>query len=209
MNENWSPTGSEDGTFVPFTDVLFNVLMGFAFMVFVAVALIRPDAKKNAISLRAEVLIDAIWPDNNPDDVDLYVRDPAGNIAWYMRREAGLLNLDRDDRGQYRDTMVIDGKRVANPINQETVSIRGIVPGIYTVNVVDYQSQTKAPVPVTVTVTKLNPEAREVFRGTLELAQSDERTAVQFRMAADGAITDVTTTGSLSLVRESKQPARG
>ncbi|MDB5537844.1 MAG: hypothetical protein JWQ65_2719, partial [Devosia sp.] len=37
--------GSEDGTFVPFTDILFNALLGFAVMLFIAFALIRPDAK--------------------------------------------------------------------------------------------------------------------------------------------------------------------
>jgi hypothetical protein len=31
------------------------------------------------------------WPDNHPDDLDLFVQDPAGNIDWYRYREAGFM----------------------------------------------------------------------------------------------------------------------
>ena len=90
---------SDDGTFVPFTDMLFNVVIGLAFMVFIAFALINPTAKSGAIEMKAEFLITMTWPDNDPNDMDIYVQDPAGNIVWYHGREAGLMHLDHDDRG--------------------------------------------------------------------------------------------------------------
>ena len=57
-------TESDDGTFVPFTDILFNVLLGFTMMVFVAFALIRPDAKSGIIDTNAEFIITTTWPDS-------------------------------------------------------------------------------------------------------------------------------------------------
>jgi hypothetical protein len=43
----------DDGTFVPFTDILFNALLGFSVMVFIALALIKPDAQANAVNIKA------------------------------------------------------------------------------------------------------------------------------------------------------------
>ena len=75
---------SDDGTFVPFTDMLFNVVIGLAFMVFIAFALINPTAKTGAIEMKAELLITMNWPDYDPNDMDIYVQDPEGNIVWYQ-----------------------------------------------------------------------------------------------------------------------------
>ena len=41
MDETDTWSGSDDGTFVPFTDILFNVLLGLVFMVFTAFSLIN------------------------------------------------------------------------------------------------------------------------------------------------------------------------
>ncbi|HYZ22092.1 MAG TPA: hypothetical protein VE690_08040, partial [Rhodopila sp.] len=82
MHDQNPMIGSDDGTFVPFTDMLFNVVIGLAFMVFIAFALINPAAKSGAVELKAELLITMNWPDYDTDDMDIYVRDPAGNIVW-------------------------------------------------------------------------------------------------------------------------------
>lgn len=159
--------GSDDGSFVPFTDILLNVLMGFAIMVFISFSLIRPDAVAGTVELNAEYIITVSWPDGNPDDIDTYVQDPSGNIVWYRNLEAGFLSLDRDDRGNYRDTLVVNGVRIENPLNQEIVTIRGIVPGEYVVNVEHYVANGVDPVPVTVTVQRINPQAEIVYYGML------------------------------------------
>jgi hypothetical protein len=67
--------GNDDGTFVPFTDIMLNVAMGFAMMVFMAFALIRPELTEGEVDLNAEYLITMRWPDGHPDDIDLYVQD--------------------------------------------------------------------------------------------------------------------------------------
>lgn len=177
----------DDGSFVPFTDILLNVLMGFAIMVFIAFSLIRPEMLVGDVEVPAEYIITVSWPDNHPDDIDTYVQGPGGNIVWYRSPEAGLLTLDRDDRGNYRDVIVVNGERIENPINQETVTLRGIVEGEYTVNIFHYVANGVDPVPVTVTVQRLNPAVEIVYYGTVELDhRGQEETVIRFTLDDEG-----------------------
>ena len=204
--------GSDDGTFVPFTDILFNALLGFAVMVFVAFALINPAAKAGNVELKADFIISVNWPDFSPDDIDTYLQDPGGNIVWYHQREAGLMHLDRDDRGNYRDTITVDGKVIANPLNQEIVTLRGTIPGEYIVNIYDYASETKAPIDVHVRVEKVNPALVVLTSTTITLTgKGDEQTAARFTIANDGTVAEVAQVGSIqqmSLVNKLLQPKR-
>jgi hypothetical protein len=178
--------------FDPFSVMLFKGLQVVAFLFFIALLVMNPEAKSGKVDTKAEFLITASWPDSHPDDVDLYVEDPAGNIVWYHVREAGFMVLDRDDRGGLNNTIVVAGKRISSPIRQETVSIRGIVAGEYTVNVNHYLATTGAAVPVAVKVEKVNPALEVVHYDTLPLDRTGlERTAVRFRIAENGGIIDV------------------
>lgn len=168
-----------------FTDLLFNSLVAITFMFFLAFAMINPIAEQGKIDPKAEYLITVTWADGSEDDVDLYVEDPAGNIVWYNRREAGLMHLDRDDRGMFRDVILMNGEELSNPLNQEIVSIRGKVDGEYIVNIVHYIANA-GPLPVSVKVEKLNPEVQVIYYETLTLSGTgDEITAVRFTMAGD------------------------
>jgi hypothetical protein len=201
---------SDDGTFVPFTDMLFNVVIGLAFMVFIAFALINPTAKTGAVDLKAELLITMNWPDNDTDDMDIYVRDPAGNIVWYHSREAGLMHLDHDDRGSSRERMTVNGQTIQNPLNQEIVTVRGIVPGEYVVNAHQFVATSSNKIPVSVKVEKLNPVASVVFYGTQEFDhKGQEETFVRFTLEPDGKVSEVNTGPSLSLVRAVRTPNSG
>ena len=178
---------SDDGSFVPFTDILLNVLMGFSIMVFIAFSLIRPEMLTGDVELRAEYIITTTWPDNHPDDIDTYVQDPSGNIVWYRNPEAGLLTLDRDDRGMFRDVIIVNGERVENPINQETVTLRGIVAGEYVVNLYHYVANGIDPVPISLKIERINPAVEVVFYGTVELDhRGDEQTVIRFTLDDEG-----------------------
>ncbi len=184
----------DDGTFVPFTDILFNALLGFAIMLFIAFALIKPENKTGDIDVNAEFLITVTWPDNSPDDIDTYVRDPQDNIVWYNTLDRGLIHLDRDDRGEYLDEVMINGKKVVFPLNQETVSIRGIVPGEYTINVYEFLNPSKMTIPVSVKVEKLNPAVKVIYYESMNLTHvGDEKTAVRFTLDEDGNVSDLNT----------------
>ncbi|PPQ34434.1 hypothetical protein CCS01_10865 [Rhodopila globiformis] len=205
------PLGNpDDGTFVPFTDMLFNVVIGLAFMVFIAFALINPVAKTGAIEMKAEFLITMNWPDNDLNDMDLYVEDPAGNIVWYHGREAGLMHLDHDDRGSGRERITVNGRTIQNPLNQEIVTIRGIVPGEYVVNAHEFVANSPNKIPVSIKVEKLNPTASVVYYGTHDFDhKGQEETFVRFTLDADGKVSDVETGPPVSLVKAVRRPASG
>ena len=179
----------------PFYDMLFNMLIAFVFCFIIALLAMNPKAlKAGDIPSKAEYIVTVAWPDNNPNDIDTWVQDPGGNLIWFRQREAGLMHLDRDDRGDANDAIVIDGKRIASPFRQEVVTIRGIVAGEFTVNVQYYDSKNGLPVDVTVSVIKVNPRADVVFHGQLRLARKgDEATAVRFTVRPDGTVTNVNT----------------
>jgi hypothetical protein len=178
--------GSEQDVF---TDLLFNTLLGFAFMFAIAFMLISTPEKAGDIESKAEVLITIRWADKHPDDVDALVEDPQGGLVWYHNRDTGLMHLDRDDRGVFADNITINGVKVSNPINQETVTVRAAQPGEYVVNLLHYKSNYSEPLPVTVKIEKLNPSVSIVYYGTHQLTGSgDEQTAVRFTLDARGAV---------------------
>ncbi len=178
--------------FDPLGVMLFKALQVIAFLFFIALLAVSPDSKEGKIDSKAEFIITMDWPDNHPDDLDLFVQDPAGNIAWYRHREAGFLTLDRDDRGGTNDFIIVNGNKIASPIREEIVTVRGIVPGEYTVNVSHFQATTGQPVAANVKVQKLNPTAQVIFDNKLMLDHSgDEKTALRFRLDTEGKVIDV------------------
>ena len=178
--------------FDPFSVMLFKALQVVAFLFFIALLAMNPEAKQGKIDTKAEFIITMGWPDNHPDDIDLYTEDPLGNIVWYHEREAGFMVLDRDDRGGVNNSIMVNGRKVMSPIRQETVSIRGIVAGEYTVNVNHYLATTGKPVPVSVKVEKVNPTVEVVYYDTINLDHTgEEETAVRFRIADNGSVVDV------------------
>jgi hypothetical protein len=178
----------------PFSDLLFNTLLAFVMLFAIALIAMNPKAKSGVIDAKAEFIITVTWPDMNPNDIDTWVQDPAGNLVWFRAREAGMMHLDRDDRGLKNDTIVINGQQVVNPLNQEVVTIRGFAPGEYTVNAHYYDTKDGQPVAVNVSVVKVNPRAEVVYYGTVQLARKgDEATATRFSVDRSGAVTGVNT----------------
>ena len=76
--------------FDPFSVMLFKALQVVAFLFFIALLVINPEAKQGKIDSKADFIITMSWPDSHPDDIDLYAEDPLGNIVWYHVREAGF-----------------------------------------------------------------------------------------------------------------------
>ena len=176
---------------LPFVDLLFNILIGFVFLFIVSFLLINPIAKRADIEVKAEFLITVTWPDNLEDDVDTYVEDPAGNLVWFRSREPGLMHLDRDDLGKRNDEVVTAAGTILFPENREIVTLRGIVPGEYVVNIHMYFKVGQEPVPVTIQIDKINPYS-VVLRETIELkSKGDEVTVARFSVKSNGDVIDV------------------
>lgn len=188
-----------------FTDLLFNALLGFAFMFVTAFSLISDPDARGKVDPNAEVLITVRWPDDHPDDVDTIVEDPRGQLVWYHNKDSGLMHLDRDDRGTFQDTIVIDGARVANPINQETISLRALAAGEYVVNILHYKANFDAPLPVTVKIEKLNPTVVLAYYGTHELTGlGQELTAIRFTINSEGEVTELSNRPKALVIRAVK-----
>src|SRR3954447_7533012 len=97
--------------FDPFSMMLFKALQVVAFLFFLALLAMNPEAKEGKIESKAEFLINMTWPDDHPVDLDLDAEDPLGNIVGYHAREAGFMVLDRDDRGSVNNTVTVDGRK--------------------------------------------------------------------------------------------------
>ena len=171
----------------PFIDLLFNALLGFVFLFVVAMLYINPDAKLANVEKQAEYIISATWPENLKDDIDLWVKGPDGQIVSYLRKEAGWLHLDRDDRGEINDILVIDGVEKIYPVNQEIVTIRKKHPGEYIVNLYFYDAVSSFPIPVDVKIDRVNPSYKTIYQDTVELPGVDwEQTVVRMNVGQSG-----------------------
>ncbi|MCG3200829.1 MAG: hypothetical protein NFCOHLIN_00691 [Gammaproteobacteria bacterium] len=178
--------------FDPITAVLFKIIQALTFFFILSVIFMNPVAKKGIIDPKAEYIITVQWPDNNPNDIDTWVEEPDGNLVWFQNKEAGLIHLDRDDRGNVNDTLTINGQTVQNPLNQEVVTIRGTVVGEYVVNIFYYGSEDNKPVDVNVRVDKVNPQLEVIYYGTIKLQKpGDEKTAVRFTIDQDGRLSNI------------------
>src|ERR671924_281548 len=73
-----------DENFDPLGVMLFKALQVIAFLFFIALLAVSPDSKDGKIDSKAEFIITMDWPDNHPDDIDLFVQDPAVNISHFQ-----------------------------------------------------------------------------------------------------------------------------
>tara|TARA_Y100000296_G_scaffold81774_1_gene109573 strand:+ start:52 stop:864 length:813 start_codon:yes stop_codon:yes gene_type:complete len=117
------------------TDLLFNILVGFAFLFIVAFLLIKPEAKKKDFDRRAEFIVVLEWDAGAKDDIDLYVEDPLGGVASFRHPAVNFSHLDKDDLGSRNDTTKLpDGTTQTIRINREVMTIRGLIAGEWIAN---------------------------------------------------------------------------
>jgi len=184
------------GPGIAMTDLSTNLLGIFIclFMLSFLMMSKKIEEKNNKVESKAEFLITVTWDKDSDNDVDTYVEDPLGNLVFFRAREQGLMHLDRDDIGKNNDRITMaDGKAFEVKENRETLTIRGIVPGEYVVNVHMYTKRDKEDLcPVTVKLEKINPSLKtsnikEVVLGKL----GDEKTAFRFTLDKTGDVTSI------------------
>ncbi len=176
----------------PFTDLLFNALLGFTMLFMVTIMFVNPLAKLGSANLKAEYIITLTWPKDVADDIDVWVEDPHGEVVSYLQKDAGWLHLDRDDRGEINDTIMVNGEEVLHQINQEVVTLRGIISGEYVVNAYYYTQHSQQPLEVSLTVDKVNPTLKTVFVGKAIFDKQDmEHTFVRFKLDGKGEVLNI------------------
>lgn len=203
---------------IAFIDLVFNIMMAFAFLFILAFALMNiQDSKKTKIDSKAEALITMTWPDNAVEDLDLWMLLPGGKYVSFKNTNTDLANIERDDRGMYGDYITTpEGRTVRNPVNKEVITLRGLTPGKYTVAMHFYSGMSgmdgmmgqltaeeraqipKTPYKVQVQLVKLNPTYREIV--TVELVAQhpgSETTAFSFKITDSGEIINIDRTERL------------
>jgi len=181
---------------IGFTDLLFNILVGFAFLFIIAFLLIKPEAKKEDFERRAEFVVVMEWDEDAHGDIDLYVEDPTNKQVSFRYHNHNFMHLDKDDLGAMNDTVVnADGSISTVKINREVVTIRGIIKGEYTVNGHYYSLRSydkinpkKPVITVRVELHKVNPYSI-MWVGEKEFThRGQEETFLRFRLDKDGKI---------------------
>jgi hypothetical protein len=150
-------------------------------VVFVAVALTsRPPQVKTYGSYAVSIQ----WP-SGPNDVDLYVRDPAGAICYFRDMQVDQMQLEHDDLGTLQT-----GYGKGKP-NEERTVLRGTTPGEYVVDAHLFSRGVgTAPIPVSVQLWDLQGDDRLVKSRTVYVTHTgDMRTPFRFTVDAAGATT--------------------
>lgn len=175
----------------PFIDLCLNTL-------FIFIILFNPEQKVNdeekRIETSGEFLIQVTWDDQSNDDVDTHVRDSQDNHLFYNKREAGLMHLERDDRGRFNDTNGADENNMPIEVtkNEERAIIRGIVPGEYIVNIHLYRKVDKTATKVRIVLIKLRGQDTIITEKELTFPiEAEEKTAFRFTLNAAGEVTDI------------------
>lgn len=179
-----------------FKDFLFNLLL--VFIVLLALLLMlpkKPNESAKDITTKAEFVIQMEWDSERNIDVDIWVKDSNKNIVYFSGKKAMNMTLEQDDLGHSSDKYVKqDGTEGIFKINEETVSIRGITPGTYTVNAHIYNDlggiSPSDPLLVNVRVIKLNPYFK-IFKGTKTFTErGEEQTFINFTIDESGEVID-------------------
>jgi len=176
-----------------FLDLLFNMLLAFVAFFFLALILVNPKIKNDKnVEAKAEVIITITWDKDCPDDVDAYVEDPLGKIVYFQRKEDGLMHLDRDDLGWDNDKIITPSGTFEYNENREIVTLRGLIPGEYIVNVHMYSKRVRDETKVRIIAEKINPSLRLYAVGEVTLFKNgDEVTAFRFTVTREGKIINV------------------
>ena len=112
------------------------------------------------------------------DDLDLYVRDPQGHIAWFQRLQAGGLSLEHD--------MIPGTSDPSTAGVHELTMVRESTPGEYVANVVDYNGQAQAIATVQLWDLRGWSKHRLLSRRLSLHFSGEQRTAFRWRLNASG-----------------------
>ena len=183
---------------VAFTDLLFNIVVGLAFLFLLAFILMNPIAKEKDIEEKSDFIIILTRDEESGDDIDLWVRDPLGHILSFRNRGVGMMHLDSDDLGLSNDKVKgADGKIVYVYRNKEVVSLRGYSKGTYLVNVHVYNKKPwkdgkQHQSNIKVELIKLNPYSEVAQAEFVAIGRGQEFTAFHFTLNTEGEVIKLT-----------------
>jgi len=181
---------------IGFTDLLFNLVIGFVYLFVIAFILINPVAKKGDVIKKAEYMVTIEWNHDYNDDIDLWIKDPAGNVVSFLRKSQGLMHLEKDDLGYSNDVYVKGTKKEIIFLNREVLTLRGTIEGEYEVmahvysrkfTMQDGKSRQDLPGMIEITVIKINPYSETYFARVPYIETAQTLSLVRFSVGADHA----------------------
>ncbi len=183
----FQPFDSHEGNVnVVYRDLLLLlVLVGFTLFIIISSQVSsknknEQDAEQKILgSLVAEIA----WPQNQNNDIDLWIKAPDQNAVGYSNKSAGLCDLVRDDLGITGDPM---------PGNYENIFCRGLVPGEYRINVFYYNNkdvEKEVPVMFSLKIKFSESKIDYSYRSEIFMTRrGQEITLVSFTVLEDGTI---------------------
>jgi hypothetical protein len=171
-----------------------------------------PKAPEN----KNEFIVQATWDSGTDDDVDLWAKDPAGNVVGFRHREAPGMFLQRDDTGRANKiTFNAAGEKVEELPNFEIINISKVTPGRYVFNIQLYRfdlalagKDPNSPLTVIVKVTKINPY-QELPSVTLHFTRMQlglESTAIAMTLDAQGNVEGTDTLPTMFVLSSASSP---
>lgn len=180
-----TPIPTDDTTDVVWRDLILLALLGMTACVILMLAWVNPGKSASSeVKAPGALMVDLVWPENNPSDVDLWVQAPGDVPVGYSNKGGVVFNLLRDDLGSHADIL---------PTNYENAYGRAIVPGEYAVNVHLFRATGSLPMDCKLQVSVRSPASGNVVNTLLVTTvtlrrEGEERTAFRFRLDEDGAI---------------------
>lgn len=169
------------GSWTPVFDYML-ALLG----IFLVIAITeKPQATPMRIDTLGIYAVEMTWPVSSNDDVDLWVQDPLGNVAWFGSLTSGSMTLNGDDLGCSSGTGYGQDKKHCT--NGERTIIKAATPGEYTVNVNMYRKTDQASTRVTCELWELRGADRMLIRKQVVLVrQGQEATCFRFTLDLAG-----------------------
>jgi len=169
-----------------FVDLLFNLIIGIAFLFIISFLLINDPTKEENVRPMAEYMVILTWEGEKNSDIDLWMEGPSG-VVGFQKPNSGYMFLDKDDLGHRNDYIYKNGKREILFINREIINIRGIEAGEYIVNLHYYGGpDSSKQVQTNLEVIKLNPFAIIHESSQVMKKRGQESTIVRFKMDNKG-----------------------
>ena len=162
-------------------DTYLNLLVVVLLLLVILIRLLNPPTEDAKAEPPGNLIVMIVWP-QGPTDVDLWVDGPGeARPIGYSNKAGKVWNLLRDDLGTQFDP---------TDINMENAFTRGVVPGEYTVGLHCYRCPS-VPVVVKVEIS-VSPNVGSIkvlATTTVKLTrEGEEKTALRFRLRADGTI---------------------
>lgn len=171
-------------------DILFCTITFIKIITVMAILKIDPvehkeekKEEKILLSIDGQLSIEAWWPKDRLEDIDLWAIGPDDHPVGYSNTRSESLGYLRDDTGLESPEK-----------NYELITAPGFVPGHYSVNIHFFAARGgsgRVPVKVRVLFKKKTEGTEIIYEGSTDLIhEKQEKTIVQFDLTLGGTVTN-------------------